>query len=210
MLRLCCSWNVFFLSSTSISPADVRKTNHFYYTDGEVGFGGEGWILKSFTTFCSPKSQVSIQENAGAAADGRLQLAFRSFFSIWNSYPPPTVTIVESPDMKSSLDLRFFLFSSSSSSSESGCTHRKCSMPDFVNLEEKLIRQKITIYTENVDSVWPEEKTLSCAEVFDPHSLVVHLVSLTPTCRAESSKNLWTSFPRYFQALKKPQNNLWS
>ena len=63
-----------------LSPADIRKTNHFYYTDGEVGFGGEGWILKSFTTFGSPKSQVSIQENAGAAADGRLQLALRSFF----------------------------------------------------------------------------------------------------------------------------------
>ena len=58
-------------------------------------------------------------------------------FNLSISYPPPTVTMVESPDMKSSLALRFF--SSSSSSSESGCTHGKCSTPDFVNLRKIVI-----------------------------------------------------------------------
>lgn len=82
---------------------------------------------------------------------------------VWISYPPPTVTMVESPDMKSSLALRFLVLSSSSSS-ESGWTHWKCSMPDFVNLEEKLFRHVFCWYAalENLaQSTWIES-TLQC------------------------------------------------
>ena len=52
--------------------------------------------------------------------------------------------------MNSSLALRFLLLSSSSSS-ESGCTHGKCSMPDFVNLGEKLYRCYI-LFAKNLGS----------------------------------------------------------
>ena len=71
--------------------------------------------------------------------------------------------MVESPDMKSSLALRFLVLSSSSSS-ESGWTHWKCSMPDFVNLEEKLFRHVFCWYAtlENLaQSTWIES-TLQC------------------------------------------------
>ena len=126
------------------SPADIVKANNFYHTHSEIAFWGQWWILESVTTFSSSKSQVSIQEYASAAPSRKLESAMIQYTFKLISYPPPTVTIVESPDMKSSLALRFLLLSSSSSS-ESGCTHGKCSMPDIVCLEEKLFRCYILI-----------------------------------------------------------------
>ena len=44
----------------------------------------------------------------------------------------------------------------------------------------------------------PEEEAFPCAEVLDPHPLVIHLITLAPTRRAKSSKNLCRKFSRYF------------
>ena len=57
--------------SRSRSPADVSEANNLNHTDGEVTLGGKGRVLESVATLCSAKSQVGVQENAGAAAETR-------------------------------------------------------------------------------------------------------------------------------------------
>ena len=57
-------------------------------------------------------------------------------------------------------------------------------------------------YKENLESRIlggsPEEKAFPCAKVLDPHSLVIHLITLAPTCRAKSSENLCRKLSKYF------------
>ena len=56
-------------------PTDVVKSNNFDHAHSEVALWGQWWVLESVATFRSPKSQISVQENASAAASVMLELA---------------------------------------------------------------------------------------------------------------------------------------
>jgi len=104
-----------------LSPANIIKANNFYHTDSEVffwrsmvGFGK----FRNFLFFQIEGHRPRICQCRHWWRKIRIKALIYLFLA---AYPPPTVTIVESPDIKSSLARRLLpLPSISSSSSESG------------------------------------------------------------------------------------------
>ena len=66
--KTCISWHK---QSRSRSPADVSEANNLNHTDCEVTLRGKRRVLESVATLRSAKSQVGVQENAGASAETR-------------------------------------------------------------------------------------------------------------------------------------------